>query len=316
MPGMYSSAMESWGSYPSIYALGHRALEHLLDGPVYVEEKIDGSQFSFGVDAGGDLRVRSKGATMHVDAPEKMFSLAVATAKELREFLIPGWTYRAEYLAKPKHNTLAYNRTPKKNLILFDINTGNEAYADREHKLFEAERLGLECVPCLHEGVVPSVEFFRELLDRESVLGGQKIEGVVVKPIGYSIYGLDKKALIGKFVSEHFKEVHGREWKKENPGSGDVIDTLVTSLSTPARWAKAVQHLKEAGHIEGSPRDIGKLLLEIQSDVEKECRDEILADLWKWAWPQIRRRTSHGFPEWYKDQLLKSQFEQTEAVHA
>jgi ATP-dependent RNA circularization protein (DNA/RNA ligase family) len=38
-------------SYPSIYALGHRAIRELFDGPVVVEEKIDGSQFSFGVSA-------------------------------------------------------------------------------------------------------------------------------------------------------------------------------------------------------------------------------------------------------------------------
>jgi len=34
------------GSYPSIYNLGHRYLGDLLDGPVVVEEKVDGSQFS------------------------------------------------------------------------------------------------------------------------------------------------------------------------------------------------------------------------------------------------------------------------------
>src|SRR5277367_5153959 len=86
--------MESWHSYPSIYNLGHRAIETLLNEPVYVEEKIDGSQFSFGVDFEGQLRVRSKGAVMHVDAPEKMFKLAVATAQHLKPDLVCGWTYR------------------------------------------------------------------------------------------------------------------------------------------------------------------------------------------------------------------------------
>lgn len=37
---------DSWHSYPSIYALGHRAIVDLLKGPVFIEEKIDGSQFS------------------------------------------------------------------------------------------------------------------------------------------------------------------------------------------------------------------------------------------------------------------------------
>jgi len=34
-------------SYPSIYNLGHHAIATLLDAPVLVEEKVDGSQFSF-----------------------------------------------------------------------------------------------------------------------------------------------------------------------------------------------------------------------------------------------------------------------------
>ena len=41
--------MDSWHSYPQIYALGHRYITELLLDPVLVEEKIDGSQFSFGV---------------------------------------------------------------------------------------------------------------------------------------------------------------------------------------------------------------------------------------------------------------------------
>jgi hypothetical protein len=36
-------------SYSSPFNLGHKALEDLFDGTVTVQEKIDGSQFSFGV---------------------------------------------------------------------------------------------------------------------------------------------------------------------------------------------------------------------------------------------------------------------------
>ena len=43
----------SFSSYPKIYALGHRETKELLLGPVNVEEKCDGSQFSMCVDSGG-----------------------------------------------------------------------------------------------------------------------------------------------------------------------------------------------------------------------------------------------------------------------
>jgi len=37
--------VNSWHSYPKIYALGHAAIIELLDGEISVEEKVDGSQF-------------------------------------------------------------------------------------------------------------------------------------------------------------------------------------------------------------------------------------------------------------------------------
>lgn len=61
--------------------------------------------------------------------------------------------------------------------------------------------------------------------------------------------------------------------------------------------------------VETSPRDIGPLLMEVAVDIEKECKDEILASLWSWAWPHLRRRVAHGLPEWYKERLLEQQFE-------
>lgn len=296
--------MDSWHSYPSVYALGHRALKELFLDPVIVEEKIDGSQFSFGLFDDG-LRVRSKGQVMLIDAPEKMFDRAVDTVKSLS--LRPGWTYRAEYLRKPHHNGLSYSRIPNEHLILFDINPAEEEYLPYSAKAEEAARLGLEIVPLLSEGILSSADDVRKFLTRESVLGGQLIEGVVIK--NYARFGLDKKVLMGKFVSEAQKEVIQRHFKTANPGKADIIDSIIQSYGTPARWQKAVQHLRERGTIEDSPRDIGNLIKEAPEDVLKECADDIRDALMKWAWPQIRRGITHGLPEWYKQLLLDKQFE-------
>lgn len=302
--------MQSWHSYPSTFAIGHRALAELLLDPVIVEEKIDGSQFSFGLfdheDGERVLHCRSKGAQLNVVAPEKMFTEAVEVAQSLP--LRVGWTYRAEYLKKPKHNSLAYDRIPTRHLIVFDINSGHEEYLSYQDKADECARLGLEIVPLLFEGMIETAEQFRSMLDRVSILGGQKIEGVVVK--NYRRFGPDKKVLIGKFVSEAFKEVHAAEWKASNPTRTDIVEALIESLRTPARWNKAVQHLRERGRIEDSPRDIGLLIKETQADIEKECMELIAEKLAAWALPQIRRGVVRGLPEWYKDQLVARQFEQ------
>ena len=80
--------MTSWHSYPSIYALGHKAVADIFVEPVLIEEQIDGSQFSFGIFetnrdmpntelAGYTLRCRSKRAEILPLAPDKMFQAAV-----------------------------------------------------------------------------------------------------------------------------------------------------------------------------------------------------------------------------------------------
>jgi hypothetical protein len=303
----------SWHSYPSIYALGHKHLEELLLDPVIVEEKIDGSQFSFGVfdiDGRRELKCRSKGAQLNILAPDAMFKRGVEVVQGLADKLTPGWTYRGEYLAKPKHNALAYDRIPKDHIILFDINTGEESYLSYSQKEEEAARIGLEVVPLMHLGVIQDVQHFRSFLDTVSCLGGQKIEGVVIK--NYLRFGRDKKALLGKFVSEAFKETHAREWKAANPNRADVVQCLIASLKTDARWHKAVQHLREAGQLEDSPKDIGLLMKEVPIDVENEEVEFIKDKLFDWAWPQIRRGITAGLPEWYKERLLERQFSTAE----
>jgi len=299
----------SWGSYPKIYALGHAALKELLFDEVTVEEKVDGSQFSFGI-FGDELKCRSKGVEINVEAPEKMFSKAVATAQELSLQLKDGWTYRAEYLQKPKHNTLAYERVPEKNLIIFDVTTDIETYLPYEEKKAEAERIGLECIPLVYTGKIDSATQFKETLDTISILGKEKIEGVVIK--NYNRFGPDKKVLLGKYVSEAFKERHVKDWKKANPNKKDFITDLALQYKTQARWRKAIEHLRDAGELEFSPRDIGKLIKEVPKDILSECEDEIKEQLFKWVWPQIHRQVVGGLPQFYKDYLVERQFEQEE----
>lgn len=298
----------SWHSYPQIFNLGHKNIREIFDDDVLIEEKVDGSQFSFG-HFDSILKCRSKGCQINPDYPEKMFKAAVDYVKTLDfdALLKPGWTYRGEFLAKPKHNSLAYDRTPKNNIIIFDINPTEEEYISYEEKVKEAERIGLETVPLLYRGKINSPDEIIALLERTSILGSQKIEGMVVK--NYKRFTLDKKAMMGKLVSEAFKEVHNKEWKSDNPGALGIVELMIAKYKTPARWDKAIIHLREANKLEGSPKDIGFLIQAIQEDIEKECIDEIKEDLFKWGWNKIRRGCMAGFPEYYKEWLLRESFE-------
>lgn len=124
---------------------------------------------------------------------------------------------------------------------------------------------------------------------------------MVVK--NYYRFGIDKKILIGKFVSAAFKEKHAGEWRESNPTKADVVEFLVTQLKTDARGRKAIQHLREAGQITDTPQDIGPLLKEIKADIEREETDAVKEALFKHFWPQIARGSTAGFPEWYKKEL-------------
>jgi len=296
-------------SYPSLFAVGHRQVAEIFQGDVVIQEKVDGSQFSFQI-RDGEIECRSKGAQLNMAAPDQMFSAGVAAVVERAALLREGLIYRGEYLRRPKHNVLAYDRHPLGHIALFDVEdtSKGEGYFFSPAELAdEAKRINLDVVPTLHVGALTGPDHLRSFLDLTSMLGGAKVEGVVVK--NYARYTDDKKVMMAKFVSEAFKEVHGAEWRKENPTGTDVQTSLIASYRTPARWSKAVQHLREAGKLTDSPKDIGALIKEVGEDVHRECESEIKDALFAHFWPHIRRGLTGGLAEWYKDQLMVASFQ-------
>lgn len=293
--------------YPKVWNMGHPAIAELFVGPVVVQEKIDGSQFTFGI-IGGELRLRSKGAEIFPGTTDKLFAGAVGTAVALAEAgrLVEGWQYRGECLHAPKHNSLAYARAPRGNVILFDVDSGLESRVKPIDLAFIGGLLDLEVVPLLYVGEVTGLDYLRSFLDREAYLGGCKPEGVVVK--NYARWGKDGKMLMGKVVSDDFRETHKREWVRSNPTRADIVEALRQTYRSERRWEKAIERLRDSGKLEGSPRDIGALIKMIPEDVLEECRAEIADALFSAFWPEIRRGTTAGFPEWYKARLAGQQF--------
>lgn len=299
------------GHYSPIYNLGHKELEHLFDGEVLVEEKVDGSQFSWRKKEDGEVEFRSKGREIHLPCTDKLFKDAIDYVLSIKDhYLVIGCTYRGEVLCKPKHNAIVYNRVPNHNIVLFDIDVGDQYYTAPISKKLAAGGLELEVVPQLYSGKIDNIEQLRELLNKESFLGGSKVEGIVIK--NYNQYGRDNKVLMGKWVSEAFKEKHRKDWKNSNPSIGDFVQQMKETYRHENRWKKAIQHLKEAGKLQNDPKDIGPLMGEIVNDVKKECEDEIKEKMWKYYWPKIARGLTAGFPQFYKDQLAKSQFKEVD----
>jgi hypothetical protein len=298
--------MKEIGSYPKIYNLGHKAIRDIFKEPIVAQEKVDGSQISFKRED-DNLYIRSKGAMLYVANPEKMFAKGIEAIFQTFHELMNGAIYRAEYLQEPKHNVLQYDRVPMNHIIIYDIQVGDQEFLDQESVDREAIRLNFESVPTWHLPAAIEQDTIAQLMLNVSVLGGVPVEGIVFK--NYKRFDpYTGKVMMGKHVSESFREVHrGKKYKTSNK---DIIETLKERYRTEARWHKAVQHLREAGALFDSPQDIGSLIKEVNQDILTECTEEIADALFKWGWKQIARGITAGLPEWYKEQLLQKQFEE------
>ena len=107
-------------SFSKIFAIGTDYIKDIFKDEVEITEKLDGSQFVFGrVD--NELYLRSKGQQIFPESSDKMFRIATDYILSIEHKIADNMVYYCEYLAKPKHNTLAYERVPKNNLILLKI---------------------------------------------------------------------------------------------------------------------------------------------------------------------------------------------------
>lgn len=301
-------------SFVKIFHVGSNPVRDLFNNPVEITEKVDGSQFGFG-QINGQFVCRSKGREIHVGslAPTDMFTLIVdKTHRLFSDGLLPeGWVFYGEYLRRPKHNTLAYERAPKGHIALYGAVDDQGDYVSKHDDLASwADRFGVDVVPLLwFPGSEVNAEFIRSLLDTESFLGGQKIEGVVVKSYTPLMKGsVYFPITCAKLVSERFKEQSKANFKKQHTPQGNWEEYKKSYCAVP-RWEKAVQHLKEDGKLLHEPKDIGPLIAAINDDIKEECKEDIKDFLWATFAKDLLRSATRGFPEWYKNKLLESQFE-------
>lgn len=294
-------------SYPSIYTLGHRALRQFLDRDVIVQEKVDGSQFSAMWTVLG-WEYRSKGVQVFKESVQDLFRPTIAHFESVAgnvaamSPLAEGMVFRGEAFKTERHNTLKYGRVPLGHFVLFDVEKHGSHFCNPHEVRVWASLLGVEPIRTIAEGRFTSDQL-AAFLNEDSALGGTKVEGVVIKPAGYDIFGPDKKLLVAKMVRADFAEANKKAWREANPTRSDVVEALIGKYRVEPRWRKAVQHLRDAGKLEGSPRDIGALIKEVQADIAKEEREAIAEALTKRFLPDIVRGASAGVAEWYKREL-------------
>lgn len=288
--------------YQKIPALGSRYVSDVFDGIVEITEKLDGSMFAFGkID--GQLLMRSKNSDIFLGSEPKDFSPAVRHVQSIADAIPDGMAFYSETLARPRHNTLRYERVPTNHIAMFGakyISDGEFVVdgLDRYAELFD-----VDVAPVLFVGKLKGIEEAMAYMDGESFYGGEK-EGIVVKNYGKDfVYpGGMYPVVVAKLVSERFKEVHGSTWKKEKTKSGR-LESLYESYRSEARWSKAVRHLTDEGVLSGTPSDIGKIIACVKKDIGEEESENIAEALYSIFSGDLLRVSVRGLPEWYKDKI-------------
>lgn len=305
--------MSNFQAFPKIFHIGERYVERLFDNDVEITEKIDGSQFSFGIDEDGLLIMRSKGSVINDGGTPKMFVEAVEQANRIYEAIMKpqGWVdvqFYCEYLKKPHHNCLNYERIPKNHLYLFGVRD-RDYFWESEQLIDMAHKCEIEPINVIYKGKT-NPEEIKQFLERDSILGNEKIEGVVVKNYQQPavLGGIVLPLSMGKYVREEFKERNDKNWKAESGKS--KLDVFIASFKSEARWQKAVQHLRDEDKLTNSPKDIGLLFPEILNDLVEEEKENIKDFLYNLYIDDIKRASTAGLPEWYKDGLMMGKFKE------
>lgn len=298
--------MSKTAAFPKILHIGDKQILDLFEGEVEITEKLDGSQFSFGkID--GEVITRSKGREF--SEPDKLFKPVWEYVHSIADRLPEGIWFYGETLGTPRHSTLAYDRTPKNFFAMFGV------YVMETHEFLNydsivewSEKLDVDPVPLLFRGEISQDKILEFVDDTVSYLGGQKIEGVVVKAYKPWLFlgQIPLSVMSGKYVTEAFKEVHTKDWSKLNTGKGK-FDVLKENYRTEARWNKAVQHLRDRGELTGTPKDIGALLKEVYTDIEEEEQENIKDQLYSIYKSDIMKYATFGLAQWYKEQLVKGE---------
>jgi len=294
--------------FAKIFHLGHRNIKDIWNSTVEITEKVDGSQFGFGK-INGEVVCRSRGRMIDMDNPDKLFEKAVEQVQRISKDLPDNYAFYGEYLQRPKHNVIKYDRVPKNHIMLFGLQ--DLVFKDFKYDYGQLEMwaniFSFDCAPVLTP--CKSDTYFDELLKKDSYLGGSKIEGFVVKNWTKAVMLYDQIwwPMSGKYVSEAFKERNSKAWSDKKPKNN--WEAYKESYRAEARWEKAVQHLRENGNLQGAPEDIGALIKEVHRDIIEEDEDEIKEKLWKLFGKDLTRAASRGLPEWYKRKLAEGGIE-------
>ena len=277
--------------FPKIYRLGHKDVKDILDGPVEVTEKIDGSQISFGI-IEKKLVVRSKNTEINpADVPNQFINSYQSIQRIFSEGrLEDGYFYYGEAVRGLRHNVITYARIPKGYIALYSVRKPDGTF-EPDFKVIEntANSFGIDPVPLKHLGTI-SVQELEDILKQDSFYG-PRMEGLVIK-------SSRKKFEMAKLVRDDYKEVSRHVIKNSLPLEQRITE-LFLQYKTNARWDKAIQHYLDAGNSPDDKLVIPSLIKEVTQDILTEEGETIKNDLFAFFRKQFIRTVTEGLADYY-----------------
>lgn len=277
--------------FPKIYRLGHKEVRNILEGPVEVTEKIDGSQISFGI-IEKKLVVRSKNTEINpADVPNQFMNSYQSIQRIFSEGKMEeGYFYYGEAVRGLRHNVITYARIPKGHTALYSIRKPDGTF-EPDFKVIEntANSFGIDTVPFKHIGTI-SVQELEDILKQDSFYG-PRMEGLVIK-------SFRKKFEMAKLVRDDYKEVSRHVIKNSLPLEQRITE-LFLRYKTNARWDKAIQHYLDAGNSPDDKLVIPSLIKEVTQDILEEEGETIKNSLFAMFRKQFIRTVTDGLAEYY-----------------
>lgn len=156
--------------------------EALLDGPVVVEEKLDGANLGFSVGPGGEVRMQNRGSYLHPPWHGQFARLdrwLPAHEERLFDHLGEHRIAFGEWCAA--RHSLDYPSLPDW-WLMFDVYDRHEQrfWSTRRRDAL-ADSLGVAKVPCLFRGNLTFKQLQELMLDQRSRFRDGVLEGVVVR---------------------------------------------------------------------------------------------------------------------------------------
>ena len=180
--------------YDKVMRLGKEDVEGILDGVVYIQEKLDGANCAVYYDnllqeiviCSHSREIARIGETKEKIIDEfRGLVQYIRDSKEILEMIKKGTDYifYGEWLIK---HTVDYPEELCKQIYFFDIyNKTNKEYIDLELAIEVFEKYGVKYLPIMAKVKHPQVDDVKKYLTVNTFKGSPQQEGIVIKRAGY-----------------------------------------------------------------------------------------------------------------------------------